>query len=402
MNDWKNIYGPVPESFEDRVQNTLAGLEEAPKTSRSHHRKARKAGRTLLIAAAVASLLSVTALAAGLDRAGFFDTLFGTGAVADRAEVTPTPAPPERSVAADGTVTQAAYEYTWKDGWNIITSVMPGYERAPVDQDLADRLIGPYIQELNQTYKLPNTGGTGEYANRENTFGDITVTLLSYVQDEADTGYLYFSVENPDGLKLQTWEKRGYTVAGEHYMSFLGGTVNVLAACRDYLVDTENSTPTKVYVGVPLAYVGEHMDTLTVGDSYQEVGGFKEEYTLKADRLVPARTAEGQYVTATVSPMGARLKKAAAMSGGPVMVDALGSFTITMTDGSEYLVLRDDNYSADAVDNTTYLCGMDNKSENMCFNRIIDPDQIASVTVTVITGWDGNNEPVWTTETIEF
>ncbi len=401
MNDWKNIYGPVPESFADRIQNTLAGLEDAPKAPRPR-RKARKAGRTLLVAAAVASLLSVTALAAGLDRAGFFDTLFGTGAVADRAEATPTPAPPEPEVAADGTVTQQAYEYTWKDGWNIITSVMPGYERAPVDEELAERLIGPYIQELDQTFSLPNTGGTGEYAGRENTFGDITVTLLSYVQDEADTGYLYFSVENPEGLSLESWEKRGYTVAGEYYMDFLGGTVRIQAACKDFLVDTENSTDTKVYVGVPIAYVGEHMDTLTVGDTYQEVGGFQEEYTLHADRLVPARTAEGQYVTATISPMGACLKKAAAMSGGPVMADALGSFTITMTDGSEYLVLRDDNYSADAVDNTTYLCGMDNKSENMCFNRIIDPEQIASVTVTVMTGWDGNNEPVWTTETIEF
>ena len=73
-----------------------------------------------------------------------------------------------------------------------------------------------------------------------------------------------------------------------------------------------------------------------------------------------------------------------------------------MTDGSEYVVLRDDDYSADAVDNTTYLCGMDNKSENMCFNRIIDPEQIASVTVTVMTGWDENNAPIWTTETIQF
>ena len=319
MNDWKNIYGPVPGSFEERVQDTLAGLEEAPGTTHAH-RKARKAGRTVLIAAVIASLLSVTALAVGLDRLGFFDTLFGTGAVADRAEATPTPAPPERSMAADGTVTQQAYEYTWKDGWNIITSVMPGYERMPVDQDLAERLIGPYIQELNKTFSLPNTGGTGEFADRENTFGDITVTLLSYVQDEANTGYLYFSVENPEGLSLESWEKRGYTVAGEHYMSLLGGTVRIQAACRDFLVDTKNSTDTKVYIGVPIAYVGEHMDTLTVGDTYQEVGGFQEEYALHADRLVPARIAQGQYVTATISPMGACLKKAAAMSGGPVMV----------------------------------------------------------------------------------
>ncbi len=401
MNDWKNIYGPVPESFEARVQNTLAGLQEPRKTSRSH-RRTRKAGRTLLIAAVVASLLSVTALATGLDRLGFFDTLFGTGAVVtERAEVTPTPAPPEPKTASDGTVTQQAYEYTWKDGWNIITSVMPGYERAPVDEELAERLLGPYIQELNKTYSLPNTGGTGEYANRENTFGDITVTLLSYVQDEANTGYLYFSVENPDGLLLNTWEKRGYTVAGESTANFLGGSVNVGACCRDLLVDTANSTDTKVYIGVPIAYVGEHWDTLTVGDTYQEVGGFKEEYTLKADRLVPARTAEGQYVTVTISPMGASLKKTAALTSG-VFIDAMGSFTITMTDGSEYLVLRDDDYSADAVDNTTYIVGMGGDTENMCFNRIIDPDQIASVTVTVMTGRDENNEPIWDTETIEF
>ena len=397
MNDWKNIYGPVPESFEDRVQNTLAGLE----TSRTR-RRPRKIGRTLLIAAAVASVLSVTALAAGLDRVGFFHTLFGTGAVVkEQAEVTPTPAPPEPQVAADGTVTQQAYEYTWQDGWNIITSVMPGYERTPVDEEMAERLVGPYVQELNKTFSLPNTGGTGEYADRENTFGDVTVTLLSYVQDEADTGYLYFSVENPEGLKLQTWEKRGYTVAGESSVNFLGGTVRIQAACREFLVDTENSTDTKVYIGVPIAYVGEHLNTLTVGDAYQEVGGFQEEYTLHADRLVPARTAQGQYVTATISPMGARLTAAEGRIQ-EVLIDALDSFTVTMTDGSEYVVFRDGGESADAVDNTTYLCGMDNRSENMCFNRIIDPEQIASVTVTVRTGWDENGQPVRATETIEF
>ncbi len=403
MNDWKNIYGPAPESFEERIQGTLAGLKEPRQTASRPHRTARRVSRTLLAAAVAASLLTVTALAAGLDRLGFFDTLFGTGAVAaDRTAVTPTPAPPEPEVAPDGTVTQEAYEYTWSDGEKTFTSVMPGYERTPVDQALADRLIGPYIQELDQTYTLPNEGPAGtEYEGRPNHWGAAAVTFLSFVQDEAGTGYLYFRVENPDGLDLRTRESRGYTVAGEHSVIFKGGTVLMNAGGRYFLVDTENTTDTVAYIGVPIASIEEGFDYMTVLDAYGEVGGFNEEYTLHADRLVPARTGEGQYVTVAVSPMGASLRAAEGQDLG-VLVDGVESFSVTMADGSEYLVWRDDVPGADPVDNTTYLCGGPDGVMGFCFNRIIDPDQIASVTVTVMTGWDGNNEPVYDTETIIF
>lgn len=34
---------------------------------------------------------------------------------------------------------------------------MPGYERTPVDEALAEELIGPYVQELNASFVLDNT-----------------------------------------------------------------------------------------------------------------------------------------------------------------------------------------------------------------------------------------------------
>lgn len=402
MNDWKKIYGPVPASFEKRVQDTLAGLEQAqPRTRRT----GRRAGRTMLIAAALAAVLSVSALAAGLDHFGLFDTLFGTGAVVtERAEVTPTPAPPSPEAAADGTVTQEAYEYTWADGTKLITSTMPGFERTPVDEALAEELIGPYVQELDKTYTLPNEGPAGtEYEGSPNLCGTATVTFLSYVQDEAGTGYLYFSVENPNGLDLQTQVKQGYTLAGDHAVHFNGGSISAATSGgRYFLLDTGNTTDTKAYIGLPIAVIaGNDYDCLRIEDIYGQVGGFNEKYTLRSDRLVPAVTGQGQYVSATVSPMGARLETAEGQDVG-VPADAVVSFAITMADGSEYPVRCDGRNGEEPTDNTTYLQIGEDGSMGCCFNRIIDTAQIASVTVTVITGGNSDDGYTFETDTIEF
>ena len=55
--------------------------------------------------------------------------------------------------------------------------------------------------------------------------------------------------------------------------------------------------------------------------------------------------------------------------------------SITMEDSSEYLV-----YEKDVSNNNSYSCGTvdmlgRNMGEVLCFNRIIDPEQIATVTV---------------------
>ena len=68
MRSWESIFGEVPSSFEDRVQATLAGLEESTLKMDTIKQKARPAYRTALIAAVVAVLLVGTAVAVAVSR----------------------------------------------------------------------------------------------------------------------------------------------------------------------------------------------------------------------------------------------------------------------------------------------------------------------------------------------
>ena len=68
MNPWKEIFGETPSSFEDRVRNTLAELEENTVNMNNIKKKARPVWRTALIAAVAAVLLIGTALAVAISR----------------------------------------------------------------------------------------------------------------------------------------------------------------------------------------------------------------------------------------------------------------------------------------------------------------------------------------------
>ncbi len=57
MNPWEDVFGEVPASFTDRVQNTLEELEDRGENIVSIKKKARPVYRTILIAAVVTVLL---------------------------------------------------------------------------------------------------------------------------------------------------------------------------------------------------------------------------------------------------------------------------------------------------------------------------------------------------------
>ena len=173
----------------------------------------------------------------------------------------------------------------------------------------------------------------------------------------------------------------------------------MLHSSSPILVDTENTTDTKAYMGVPITDVENC--AVEIVDTYGFVGGFDETYELKAERPAAAVTAEGRYVTVSVSPMGASIAEAGEWAE-LTLLDYIDRFTITMTDGSEYVVRDWARGGGEPMDNTTYLCGRIDGSAGFCFNRIIDPDAIASVTVKVITGGDADSGYTFAEDTIEF
>jgi hypothetical protein len=345
LEDLKQEFPPMPEDIRQMIERTVAQQVAAP----APQRKKRPAGKTALLILAAALALSGTALAVtGPGR--FYDLFFGTQAVTQD--------------AAD-TVTVQPYDYTIYDAEKdtVIPLQLPGYELVAVDEAEADRLLGPYVQERNDSY----------------TMDGYTVTILGYIQDEAGTYRLYYSIENPDGLdNISYYDYNGYTLVDPaDWSGFRAVTGGNMA-----YADTARSTDTKVYICVPgtvaIWTTGADL-TICSADQDREIS-----LTVESDNLVPAVTAQGGNYTVMLSPMGLNVTQNTPYEYDNMIIGfELRYAAITFADGTEYVVLDEDT---DNLDNTSYRCGGvnaqgNNQNELACFNRLIDPAQVVSVTV---------------------
>ena len=107
----------IPPELQQRLGRTYEQLRQLGRTEREStmpHKTTRRWIRTLLVAAVIMSLLTVTAFAVGV-HTGFIASAFGTG-----------------------------------------VSSREGYERVDVDPDLAENLIGEYIAQVG-TVVEPST-----------------------------------------------------------------------------------------------------------------------------------------------------------------------------------------------------------------------------------------------------
>ncbi len=363
-DDTVDIQAADRASMERIKEATMGKIHTQPSTGSRSRRPARAA---LAVAAAVLALaLSVTAYAVG-NYTDFFDAFFGT-------------APASAQTDDGGTVSVKSHQETYEDEvtGSVTTYTVPGYQLVQIDEQEADRLLGPYVTVPDNTWSVDG----------------YTVQLLGYIQDEAGSSRLYYSIENPDGLKnIATWDQNGYTAAGPADQT----KFRVMCYGQALYVDTAKSTDTKIYLCAP-EVVGPHDDgtRLAVLDNS---GTLVEQLDVKADSLVPTLTARGEDFQIMLSPMGARVTTLGLKSLYPNE----SYLSITMTDGSEYTVFS----AGDEIDNTSYSCGFEpdspyGASTIHCFNRIIDPAQVASVTVTGMAEPEDGSDPTYVTETIEF
>ena len=363
-DDTVDIQAADRASMERIKEATMGKIHTQPGTGSRSRRPARAA---LAVAAAVLALaLSVTAYAVG-NYTDFFDAFFGT-------------APASAQTDDGGTVSVKSHQETYEDEvtGSVTTYTVPGYQLVQIDEQEADRLLGPYVTVPENTWSVDG----------------YTVQLLGYIQDEAGSSRLYYSIENPDGLEnIATWDQNGYTAAGPVDQT----KFRVMCYGQALYVDTAKSTDTKIYLCAP-EVVGPHDDgtRLAVLDNS---GTLVEQLDVKADSLVPTLTARGEDFQIMLSPMGARVTTLGLKSLYPNE----SYLSITMTDGSEYTVFS----AGDEIDNTSYSCGFEpdspyGASTIHCFNRIIDPAQVVSVTVTGMAEPEDGSDPTYVTETIEF
>lgn len=326
------------ESAKARCMDSL-GLSSDKTNRSSTHRPIRIA----VAAVAAAVLLAGSALAIGL-YADFFRNIFGVSSVVE------TPAATEPI-----TVTPSEYSYIDKEKDEVISYTLPGYQLVEVDEAEADRLLGPYVEELNDVY----------------TYGDYTLTILGYIEDEAGAYRVYYSIENPNGLdNINLYEYNGHM-----YIDYPDeAELRVLAGSSWVAVDTERSTETKVFACAPsvvLPWV-EHGADLSLYDKVDKI----ETITVTSDKIAPVVVLENADYRVYVSAMGAKVLALNQPEGLGFQLD--DNFSISLNDGTEFVV-----YQSGIMDNTTYKSsgGDVEDSESFCFNRLIDPERIVSITI---------------------
>lgn len=349
--------GPVevPDVVEEKMAAAYARLRTGER------RPARRQGlRTALALAAAAAVLCAGATA------GYWIT---------RTEVTVEESKPAIVEGLFGDNSRPSVEEQTKveeDG--SLSLNLPNRERVPVELPEALAVVGDY---------LPDTG----YAW---TVGDYTLTVETYLLDqETGTGKIYFLLERPGGLE-------GVEIAPEDgevwfngegiALTFWAGE-NAQVGYRIY-ADQARTTDTAL-AGVVSFAVAEGE-----GDRWQAADGLKigfhdlrlnqnseKDVSLLAELELPG-TESLPAVTAVDSDTGecAAVLSAIGIALDAQDVDEIDSVVLHYADGSSYVV-RDETQN---LDNTEYALGCGSRPDMtlcLCFNRLVDPTQVVSVTV---------------------
>ena len=359
-----------PETLEE-----VLDMVDREKTVKHVKKAGRNTMRGALIAAVLVIALSVTAYAVG-EYTGFFDTVFGDESIASR-DV-------EHKVLTDdeGSV--------WKE-YDV-----PGQERVPVDQEMAEELVGDETASVGQSV----------------TVQDVTFTVEDFVMDANGMGVLTYTMEDPNGFPGTEFTEEG---------GMLYQDPNMVGSLRDatlYFAD-ENGEQIHFVDSRDFVAAGGTDTQKTVVKYFAPFEGLEQAENLKLtfhvvkehgpDAMLAADVvAEGSVIfplsqavpvtpltgpdgwSASVSPVGLQIVPP---EGNPYRQNYyFNDVVIHMTDGSEYVLKQSESY----MYNITVGCYGEGFVMNDTFNRIIDPAEVESVTaVGDGSGYqDENGQPV--------
>ena len=263
------------------------------------------------------------------------------------------------------------------------TIVQPAIERVPLDDELAQKLVAPYIADVNKSV----------------SYDGYTLTVVAHQYDSVTAcGVIYYKIENPSGIN-------GYEVQYDGTIWWPGGSRTRVDNCngQDYLLANE-STDTKL--SIAHYYMRLPTDTenyLTVGfTSYlrgtmmstDEEKAFEEHckpITLSMDDgggMMGLALGDG---TIRVSPIAIRIDvtnmEFLVRNTGDKQshTDQIHNLIINYKDGSEYVI------NGDNISNYAYACSSSDGSEiSLIFNRLVDVEKIEFVQINGTKFTDGN------------
>lgn len=346
-----------------------------------HGAKGRHAGRegwthrVTVRAAAIAvagTLLVGTGAYAAVSNADFFRSAFGNKGHEDieRQEVSYAEIAPEISEKADSTF------------------VRPAMVWGEVDEAQADRLLGGYVQDVWQSV----------------TVLGYTLTIDQLLVDANGLGLATYSLACPDGVAAQGSGYGQYylssdTPVGDIYLegadedrqvSASDGTTAWLGSpfCIHGVMDVEATTPTDLHAVAYFGPFGGELPQEGLEFKLKERKGDAVGQSIVCQPTATVPTTEfactdGSGSTASASSLGLVLR-IPAVPVDPGVPEAgmvawnVRQIIIGMADGSEYVVMDGNdvmNYNAAYTFN-------DQNGGGYLFNRLIDPAQITSITVT--------------------
>ena len=333
-------------------------------TNASHQRVGtHRMTRRAFVACAALSVAAIGTVAYAAVNTDFFQTAFGDKGQPD--------------IEAHEVVLENGTSYT-----------MPARQWVGVESDDVDRLLGDYVELIGDSI----------------AYEGYALTLGACVVDENGLGVASFELCNPDGVQLVKNVPYEYGMVefekdcpvGAIAMMDATGTTHVNGRC---FFDRDASTDTDV-VGASYFDIGRGDGTPEeqgVSWMLAHRGGYDvpEELDLISfhpSKFVPTRPfiSEDEDVAVSISPIGMVIDtpndsgcefEAEIESTGEIVTVRhpewmTTNIRIVFVDGTEYIVRSTD------VSNTTFGSVADDfSSQSVIFNRLVDPERVASVVV---------------------
>lgn len=250
---------------------------------------------------------------------------------------------------------------------------LPGWERVPIDEELAEDLITDHISGENATI----------------TWAGYTLTVEACLYDTLTQGVLiYYTVENPDGIS-------GYGIDPNSQFGWIPEVGNIFITIPlpgATYIDEAMSTETKLYI-CEYVIIWDYADDPSMLEI--EVGVYtldpepyhENDNTLRdVQGTVPIQLPDGGGMEALtlsdgnvlVSPIGIRIYEEA-FGFDPAWY--IHEIIFRFDDGSEYVLLSNENF----IDNRMYALGSNAADASIkyntthLFNRIVDVNNLVEI-----------------------
>lgn len=243
---------------------------------------------------------------------------------------------------------------------------LPRMERVAVDADTMQRLVGDYLSTVDAVVEAEG----------------YTFSLQTFLIDENGSGFLTYTMSNPDGVDYQD-VGYGKVCTAKDPVLFVGYAGSDHHMDTEVYLDTAASTGTELHLVAYFSDFGfwHKGDDLVFAVAGQSGGDWGGTISITPRTYLPAATFTAESGdTVTVSALGIRIPNPAAAAGG--VTDLVGDeLVLHMADGTQYVVESEKDNIMNWV---VGLCMADEDyriiGSAYSFNRMVDVDTVTSVT----------------------